>query len=107
MCGIAGIVGTTPGAEVSPGMVHQMCQTIVHRGPDDEGIYARGPVGLGMRRLSIIDLAGGHQPIHNEDRSLWVVYNGEIYNFPELRHELESRGHSFYAHSDTEVIVHL
>ena len=58
---------------------------IVHRGPDDEGIYARGPVGLGMRRLSIIDLSGGHQPIHNEDQSIWLVYNGEIYNFPELR----------------------
>ena len=84
-----------------------MCQTIVHRGPDDEGIYARGPVGLGMRRLSIIDLAGGKQPIHNEDKSVWVVFNGEIYNFPELRRELESRGHQFYTHSDTEVIVHL
>jgi len=84
-----------------------MCQTIVHRGPDDEGIYARGPVGLGMRRLSIIDLSGGRQPIHNEDQSVWVVFNGEIYNFPELRLELESRGHSFYTHSDTEVIVHL
>jgi asparagine synthase (glutamine-hydrolysing) len=84
-----------------------MCQTIVHRGPDDEGIYARGPVGLGMRRLSIIDLSGGKQPIHNEDKSVWVVFNGEIYNFPELRRELESRGHQFYTHSDTEVIVHL
>ena len=84
-----------------------MCQTIVHRGPDDEGIYARGPVGLGMRRLSIIDLSGGRQPIHNEDQSVWVVFNGEIYNFPELRRELEARGHSFYTHSDTEVIVHL
>src|SRR6266852_4461953 len=87
--------------------VHRMCQTIVHRGPDDEGVYASGPVGLGMRRLSIIDLAGGHQPIHNEDRSVWVVFNGEIYNFTELRQELEGRGHQFYTHSDTEVIVHL
>jgi asparagine synthase (glutamine-hydrolysing) len=87
--------------------VHRMCQTIVHRGPDDEGIYARGPVGLGMRRLSIIDLAGGKQPIHNEDGSVWVVFNGEIYNFPELRGELQGRGHQFYTHSDTEVIVHL
>ena len=84
-----------------------MCQTIVHRGPDDEGIYARGPVGLGMRRLSIIDLSGGKQPIHNEDKSIWIVFNGEIYNFPELRQELEARGHQFYTHSDTEVIVHL
>jgi asparagine synthase (glutamine-hydrolysing) len=84
-----------------------MCQTIIHRGPDDEGIYAQGPVGLGMRRLSIIDLAGGRQPIHNEDKSVWVVFNGEIYNFPELRRELEGRGHRFYTQSDTEVIVHL
>jgi asparagine synthase (glutamine-hydrolysing) len=84
-----------------------MCQTIVHRGPDDEGIYAQGPVGLGMRRLSIIDLSGGRQPIHNEDRSVWVVFNGEIYNFLELRQELEMRGHKFYTHADTEVIVHL
>ncbi len=84
-----------------------MCQTIVHRGPDDEGVYTRGPVGLGMRRLSIIDLSGGRQPIHNEDQSVWVVFNGEIYNFPELRQELEGRGHHFYTHSDTEVIVHL
>jgi asparagine synthase (glutamine-hydrolysing) len=95
------------GEEVSASDVHRMCQTIVHRGPDDEGIYARGVVGLGMRRLSIIDLAGGKQPIHNEDKSVWVVFNGEIYNFPELRRELLSRGHQFYTHSDTEVIVHL
>ena len=87
--------------------VHRMCQTIVHRGPDDEGIYAEGPVGLGMRRLSIIDLGGGHQPIHNEDETIWIVFNGEIYNFPELREELLARGHHFYSHSDTEVIVHL
>src|SRR5579864_1908760 len=87
--------------------VHKMCQIIVHRGPDDEGIYTKGAEGLGMRRLSIIDLGGGHQPIHNEDRSVWIVFNGEIYNFPELRAELLSRGHQFYTHSDTEVIVHL
>ncbi len=106
MCGIAGIIGR-PGEQVDAAVVHNMCQTIVHRGPDDEGIYAQGRVGLGMRRLSIIDLSGGHQPIHNEDRSVWVVFNGEIYNFPELRSELEARGHHFYTHSDTEVIVHL
>jgi asparagine synthase (glutamine-hydrolysing) len=87
--------------------IHRMCETIIHRGPDDEGIYIQGSVGLGMRRLSIIDLAGGHQPIHNEDQSVWVVYNGEIYNFPELRRELEGRGHKFYTRSDTEIIVHL
>lgn len=106
MCGIAGMVGRQD-EQVHSEQVHRMCQTIVHRGPDDEGIYARGPVGLGMRRLSIIDLSGGRQPIHNEDHSVWVVFNGEIYNFPELRQELQARGHSFYTHSDTEVIVHL
>ena len=84
-----------------------MCETIVHRGPDDEGIYAEGGVGLGMRRLSIIDVAGGHQPVHNEDETVWIVFNGEIYNFPELRKELESRGHRFYTKTDTEAIVHL
>ena len=87
--------------------VHRMCQTIVHRGPDDEGIYAKGPVGIGMRRLSIIDLSGGHQPIHNEDETVWVVYNGEIYNFPDVRRELEQLGHKFYTNTDTEIIVHL
>lgn len=107
MCGIAGILNTEAGATVEAERVHRMCQTIVHRGPDDEGIYVNGPVGLGMRRLSIIDLAGGHQPIHNEDRSVWVVFNGEIYNFPELRPDLEKRGHRFYTHTDTEVIAHL
>ena len=76
---------------IDPADVHRMCQTIVHRGPDDEGIYTQGPAGIGMRRLSIIDLAGGHQPIHNEDQTVWVVYNGEIYNFPEVRRDLERR----------------
>jgi len=84
-----------------------MTQTIVHRGPDEEGIYATANVGLGMRRLSIIDLTSGSQPIHNEDGTVWIVFNGEIYNFPDLRKELESRGHHFYTHTDTEVIVHL
>jgi asparagine synthase (glutamine-hydrolysing) len=106
VCGIAGIADR-PDETVAAADVHRMCQTIVHRGPDDEGIYAQGSVGLGIRRLSIIDLAGGRQPIHNEDESVWVVFNGEIYNFPELRRELETRGHRFYTHSDTEVIVHL
>src|SRR6516162_7841419 len=96
-----------PGDVIDAEAVHRMCQTIVHRGPDDEGVLARGSAGLGMRRLSIIDLSGGKQPIHNEDQTIWVVFNGEIYNFPELRRELESRGHSFYTNSDTEVIVHL
>lgn len=106
MCGIAGIVKTRPGI-VEAAAVHRMCQTIIHRGPDDEGIYARNGVGLGMRRLSIIDLSGGHQPVHNEDKNVWVVFNGEIYNFSELRKDLERSGHRFYTNSDTEVIVHL
>src|ERR1700722_5056660 len=106
MCGIAGIVGGAQGS-VDAETIHRMCQAIVYRGPDEEGIFVKDGVGLGMRRLSIIDLAGGHQPVFNEDRSVWIVFNGEIYNFPELRKELEGRGHRFYTHSDTEVIVHL
>jgi len=107
MCGIAGIAAAEHGAVVDEATIHQMCQVIVHRGPDDEGIYVKGGVGLGMRRLSIIDLVGGHQPVHNEDRTVWVVFNGEIYNFAELRAELEGSGHCFYTRTDTEVIVHL
>jgi asparagine synthase (glutamine-hydrolysing) len=106
MCGIAGFIGKE-GERAAPEDVRRMTDTIVHRGPDDEGIHAQRNVGLGMRRLSIIDLAGGRQPIYNEDRSVCVVFNGEIYNFPELRQELEGRGHTFSTHSDTEVIVHL
>jgi asparagine synthase (glutamine-hydrolysing) len=107
MCGIAGIVQTDRDGAVDNAAVHRMCEAIVHRGPDDEGIFVKAGVGLGMRRLSIIDLAGGHQPVFNEDKTIWVVFNGEIYNFPELRSELEKRGHRFYTHTDTEVIVHL
>jgi asparagine synthase (glutamine-hydrolysing) len=107
MCGIAGIVSTELETRQDIETIRLMCNAIVHRGPDDEGFYVRDGVGVGMRRLSIIDLSGGHQPIHNEDRNVWVVFNGEIYNFPELHRELESRGHRFYTQSDTEVIVHL
>ncbi|HWO30692.1 MAG TPA: hypothetical protein VNO32_18005, partial [Candidatus Acidoferrum sp.] len=107
MCGIAGMFKTAVDAAVDAPSIHQMCQTIIHRGPDDEGIYVKGGVGLGMRRLSIIDLAGGQQPIHNEDKTVWVVFNGEIYNFRELRAGLERGGHRFYTNTDTEVIVHL
>jgi len=106
MCGIAGIADS-PSRPVDPTTIHRMCQAIVHRGPDDEGIFVKDGIGLGMRRLSIIDLSGGHQPVFNEDRSVWIVFNGEIYNFPDLRRELEARGHRFYTHTDTEVIVHL
>ena len=87
-------------------VIRRMCDQMTYRGPDDEGVEVRGRVGLGMRRLSIIDLSGGHQPIANEDGSVRVVFNGEIYNFPALREELEKKGHTFATHSDTEVIVH-
>jgi asparagine synthase (glutamine-hydrolysing) len=101
MCGICGTYGFGDEA-----LLRRMCDTLVHRGPDDEGFYADELVGLGMRRLSIIDLAGGAQPIHNEDRTIWLVFNGEIYNFQELRTALEHRGHHFSTASDTETIVH-
>ncbi|MFY9683629.1 MAG: asparagine synthase (glutamine-hydrolyzing) [Candidatus Sulfotelmatobacter sp.] len=107
MCGIAGIVGAGDDNRIDYDVIHRMCQTLVHRGPDDEGMFVKDGAGLGMRRLSIIDLAGGHQPVFNEDRTAWVVFNGEIYNFRELRRELEQKGHRFHTHSDTEVIVHL
>jgi asparagine synthase (glutamine-hydrolysing) len=107
MCGIAGVVSATRESNITEALVHHMCEQIVYRGPDDEGIHVADGAGLGMRRLSIIDLSGGHQPVFNEDRSAWIVYNGEVYNFPELRPELEKRGHRFYTKTDTEVIIHL
>ncbi|HEX6880316.1 MAG TPA: asparagine synthase (glutamine-hydrolyzing), partial [Terriglobales bacterium] len=107
MCGIAGLIGADRQLRVDEQTVRAMCDRIVYRGPDGEGIWAEGHVGLGMRRLSIIDLEGGNQPIYNEDRSVLTVYNGEIYNFQELKNELLAKGHKFYTHCDTEVIVHL
>jgi asparagine synthase (glutamine-hydrolysing) len=106
MCGIAGIVDSRDGS-VTVADIHRMCQAIVHRGPDDEGIHVCPQAGLGMRRLSIIDLFTGHQPIHNEDGTVWLVFNGEIYNFLDLHKQLEKRGHRFYTNTDSEVIVHL
>jgi len=106
MCGIAGLIRWDDPAPTSH-EVHAMCDAMIHRGPDDEGLFVGDGAAIGMRRLSIIDLATGHQPVHNEDESLWVVFNGEIYNYQELRAELESRGHRFYTTSDTETIVHL
>ncbi len=107
MCGIAGFAARRQADGLPDAAVlKRMCGTIVHRGPDDEGIRHDGRVGLGMRRLSIIDLVGGHQPIANEDDTVFTVFNGEIYNFRELRRELESFGHVFRTNSDTEVIVH-
>jgi asparagine synthase (glutamine-hydrolysing) len=107
MCGIAGILYRSPERLATRDVVERMCGVLRHRGPDDEGIHCDGPLGMGMRRLSIIDLAGGHQPLANETGSVWTVYNGEIYNYPELRTRLEARGHRFATASDTEVIVHL
>jgi asparagine synthase (glutamine-hydrolysing) len=95
------------GAPVRMDDLRRMCAALSHRGPNDEGLYMAPGVGLGMRRLSIIDLATGRQPVHNEDKTVWAVFNGEIYNFQELRRDLEGRGHSFYTGTDTEVIVHL
>jgi asparagine synthase (glutamine-hydrolysing) len=115
MCGIAGFVDSSPGdrdpqsasrldAEFS--LVHRMCDVIRHRGPDDEGVHVEPGIAIGMRRLSIIDLAGGRQPMHNETGTIWIVFNGEIYNYRELRRELEAHGHQFSTSSDTESIVH-
>ncbi|MGH7409968.1 MAG: asparagine synthase (glutamine-hydrolyzing) [Candidatus Methylomirabilis sp.] len=108
MCGIAGRVNFLSGAPVDRALITRMCDLLVHRGPDGEGTYAEGPVGLGHRRLAIIDLSpAAHQPMTNEDRSLWITFNGEIYNFRELRLGLEAAGHRFRSQSDTEVILHL
>jgi asparagine synthase (glutamine-hydrolysing) len=107
VCGICGKLNFDRGAPVSPGLLKSMADSIRHRGPDDDGYYASGPVGFGFRRLSIIDLKTGHQPICNEDGTVWIVFNGEIYNYKELRENLLSKGHVFKSQTDTEVIVHL
>jgi asparagine synthase (glutamine-hydrolysing) len=106
MCGICGQFNFAQKEPVEPETIRRMTQTMVHRGPDDDGYLISGPLGLGFRRLSIIDLAGGHQPMSDAQETVWVVLNGEIYNFKELRVELEQRGHSFRTRSDTEVIIH-
>lgn len=107
MCGICGKMNFEQNARVDPALVQAMLDTIRHRGPDDEGVYLGSQVGLGHRRLSIIDLSTGHQPLSNEDGTVWIVFNGEIYNFQELRGFLLSKGHVFKTQTDTEVIVHL
>jgi asparagine synthase (glutamine-hydrolysing) len=107
MCGICGVFETSDGGMVQRSTLQAMASTIRHRGPDDEGYYVCGPVGLAHRRLSIIDLAGGHQPLANEDETIWVVFNGEIYNFEELNRRYLSSDHVFKTRSDTETIVHL
>lgn len=106
MCGICGQFNFKHNEPVDREAVRRMTRTLAHRGPDDEGFFFSGPLGLGFRRLSIIDLARGHQPMSDPEGSVWVVFNGEIYNFPELRRELEAAGHAFRTGSDTEVIVH-
>lgn len=106
MCGICGQYNLGDSEPVARRDIETMTRTLVHRGPDDEGFYVNGPLGLGFRRLSIIDLGGGHQPMSDREESVWVVFNGEIYNFREVRSELERYGHVFRTNSDTEVIVH-
>ncbi|MGI8886651.1 MAG: asparagine synthase (glutamine-hydrolyzing) [Gaiellaceae bacterium] len=106
MCGICGVVLTDRSRGVSETMLRSMCAAIEHRGPDDEGVFLDGAVGLAARRLSIIDLPGGHQPISNEDGTVTVTYNGEIYNYRELSEDLRARGHRFTTRTDTEVLVH-
>ena len=107
MCGIAGILNLAAPEPVSESLLRRMLAMMRHRGPDEFGIYVGDGVGMGNARLSIIDLSGGQQPIANEDETLWIVYNGEVFNYVELRADLEARGHRFRTHSDTEVIVHL
>lgn len=107
MCGITGKVYYDPQRRVEPHILTAMCESLTHRGPDEAGCYLRGNVGLGVRRLKIIDLGGGKQPIYNEARTVRMVFNGEIYNFVELRQALQAHGHQFYTHTDGEVIVHL
>jgi asparagine synthase (glutamine-hydrolysing) len=107
VCGICGKLNFEKGSPVSPRLLKAMADSIIHRGPDDEGYYTSGSVGFGFRRLSIIDLDTGHQPICNEDESVWIVFNGEIYNYRELRELLIGKGHRFQSKTDTEVIVHL
>src|SRR5256885_7484280 len=104
MCGIAGFALRHQHAQLAT--VKAMCDCIRHRGPDDEGFHVDGGCAIGMRRLSIIDLATGHQPISNEDGTVWIVFNGEIYNHLEVRQQLQARGHRYTTNSDTETIVH-
>src|SRR5215472_11925286 len=106
MCGIVGELWYTGDAPADPGAVQRMSAALAHRGPDDQGLYADGPICLGHRRLAIIDPQGGHQPMTNEDGTVWLLFNGAIYNAPELRDDLIRRGHQFRSRSDTEVIVH-
>ncbi len=106
MCGICGQIKIASDEPVDQNTIRRMAQTIFHRGPDDDGYFFDRSLGFGFRRLSIIDLSGGHQPMADAEESVWLVFNGEIYNYQELRAELESHGHKFRTSSDTEVIIH-
>src|SRR5712692_6778758 len=106
MCGICGILALRGGRPATREELLPMTEVIFHRGPDDDGFYVAPPVALGFRRLSIVDLTGGHQPMSNEDGSVWIIFNGEIYNHKDIRAELERRGHRYTTKSDTETIVH-
>ena len=107
MCGLCGVALAEAGRSPDPADVRRMADTLVHRGPDDEGVHVDGPFGLGFRRLSIIDVSGGHQPLFNETGDVALVINCEIYNWRELRAELERKGHTFRTHADSEVVLHL
>jgi asparagine synthase (glutamine-hydrolysing) len=107
MCGICGVLDLESGRRVSREHIEAMAQKLVHRGPDDAGYYLSPPIALGFRRLSIVDLSGGHQPMSNEDGTVWIVFNGEIYNHASIRPDLERRGHHYATRSDTETILHL
>jgi len=108
LCGICGKINTDAAKKVEPDLIEKMCSVLSHRGPDDAGVFLQDNIGLGHRRLSILDVSSaGHQPMSNEDKTVWVVCNGEIYNFVELRKELENKGHIFSSASDTEIIIHL
>src|SRR5438128_11228275 len=106
MCGICGQFNFTNNAPVDPEIIRRMADSIAHRGPDDEGYFVSGPIGLGFRRLSIIDLAGGHQPMADAEKTVWVIFNGEIYNFKNLGEEFENLDYSFGTTCETELIVH-
>src|SRR5712691_1014744 len=107
MCGIVGILALDPREPVDPERLRRMRDALRHRGPDGEGLYLDGPVGLGHRRLAIVDVEGGRQPMANEDGTAWITFNGEIYNHAQLRPGLEARGHLYRTRSDTETILHL
>ena len=106
MCGITGKLYFDRNKRIEPGLIEAMNRALIHRGPDDEGVYEDYNFAFGIRRLSIIDIEGGHQPIFNEDHTKSIVFNGEIYNYQQLRSDLKSRGHRFCTNSDTEVVLH-